>query len=68
MLLHGDLHLYNVLNGPKLTAVDPKACLGDPCFDAMDYAFQARSTDIAKAADLDVDRVEAWCRVFAWMA
>jgi streptomycin 6-kinase len=68
VLLHGDLHLYNVLNGLKLMAVDPKACLGDPCFDALDYAFQAKSADIAKAADLDVERVEAWWRAFSWMA
>jgi streptomycin 6-kinase len=68
VLLHGDLHLYNVLYGPKLMAIDPKVCLGDPCFDAMDYAFVAKSTDVAKAADLDADRVGAWCKVFAWMA
>jgi len=49
-------------------AVDPKVCLGDPCFDALDYSFQAKSADIAKAAGLDVERVEAWWRAFSWMA
>lgn len=40
VLLHGDLHLGNVLDGGPsrgLVAIDPKACLGDPCFDAVDY-------------------------------
>ncbi|TCO48102.1 aminoglycoside phosphotransferase family protein [Actinocrispum wychmicini] len=79
VLLHGDLHLFNVLNGPKLMAIDPKACLGDPCFDAVDYALATKRSEdllagssiiaaVAKAADLDVDRLAAWCRVFAWMS
>ncbi|WP_327310173.1 aminoglycoside phosphotransferase family protein [Streptomyces sp. NBC_01243] len=36
VLLHGDLHLGNVLDGGPgcgLMAIDPKACVGDPCFD-----------------------------------
>ncbi|WP_375792226.1 phosphotransferase [Streptomyces rhizosphaericus] len=40
VLLHGDLHLGNVLGGGAergLMAIDPKACAGDPCFDAVDY-------------------------------
>lgn len=41
VLLHGDLHLGNVLDGGPvrgLVAIDPRACVGDPCFDAVDYA------------------------------
>ncbi|WP_432046784.1 aminoglycoside phosphotransferase family protein [Streptomyces asiaticus] len=40
VLLHGDLHLGNVLGGGAgrgLMAIDPKACVGDPCIDAVDY-------------------------------
>jgi len=40
VLLHGDLHLGNVLDGGGsggLVAIDPRACAGDPCFDAVDY-------------------------------
>jgi streptomycin 6-kinase len=40
VLLHGDLHLGNALDGGPsrgLIAIDPKACIGDPCFDAVDY-------------------------------
>jgi streptomycin 6-kinase len=40
VLLHGDLPLGNVLDGGPardLVAIDPKACVGDPCFDAVDY-------------------------------
>jgi hypothetical protein len=38
VLLHGDLHLGNALDGGPsrgLIAIDPKACVGDPCFDAV---------------------------------
>jgi hypothetical protein len=38
--LHGDLQLGDVLDGGPsrgLVAVGPKACIGDPCFDAVDY-------------------------------
>ena len=44
VLLHGDLHLGNVLDaGPHraLVAIDPKVCLGDPCYDAVDYLLEA---------------------------
>lgn len=75
-LLHGDLHLGNVLDGgPQrgLVAIDPKACVGDPCFDAMDYALEgagddgvaARCDSLATAAGLDPDRLYAWCRAIA---
>ena len=40
VLLHGDLHLRNVLAGPpgrELVAIDPRACVGDPAFDLVDW-------------------------------
>jgi streptomycin 6-kinase len=39
-LVHGDLHLGNVLAGPpgrELVAIDPRACAGDPAFDLVDW-------------------------------
>ncbi len=76
VLLHGDLHLGNVLDGgPQrgLVAIDPKACIGDRCFDAIDYALDGagndgvavRSEALAAAAGLDPDRLYAWCRAIA---
>ncbi|HEX5401731.1 MAG TPA: aminoglycoside phosphotransferase family protein [Pseudonocardiaceae bacterium] len=75
VLLHGDLHFGNVLDGGErgLMAIDPKACLGDPCFDAVDYVtggagrpapdgVHQRLTELATEADLDPDRLLAWCR------
>lgn len=76
VLLHGDLHFGNVLDGGErgLMAIDPKACLGDPCFDAVDYVtggagrpapdgIEYRLTTLAAEAGLDPDRLLAWCRV-----
>jgi streptomycin 6-kinase len=76
VLLHGDLHFGNVLDGGErgLMAIDPKACLGDPCFDAVDYVtggagrpapdgLEYRLTTLAAEADLDPARLLAWCRV-----
>jgi streptomycin 6-kinase len=40
VLVHGDLHLSNVLIGPpgrELVAIDPRACAGDPAFDLVDW-------------------------------
>ena len=76
VLLHGDLHLANVLDGGPargLVAIDPRACTGDPCFDAVDYLLDgagrdevdARCTALAIASGLDVDRLRAWCRAIA---
>jgi streptomycin 6-kinase len=76
VLLHGDLHLANVLDGGPargLVAIDPRACTGDPCFDAVDYLLdgaggdgvEARCTALAVASGLDVDRLRAWCRAIA---
>ena len=76
VVLHGDLHLANVLDGGPargLVAIDPRACTGDPCFDAVDYLLdgagrdgvEARCTALAFASGLDVDRLRAWCRAVA---
>lgn len=76
VLLHGDLHLGNVLDGGSargLVAIDPRACTGDPCFDAVDYALDGAGQDgvgnrcaaLAPAAGLDPDRLYAWCRAIA---
>jgi streptomycin 6-kinase len=78
VLLHGDLHLGNVLDGGPsrgLVAIDPKACIGDPCFDAVDYVVagaghegvEARCRRVATACGLDGDRLYAWSRVIAPM-
>ncbi|MGW7295229.1 aminoglycoside phosphotransferase family protein [Streptomyces xiamenensis] len=76
VLLHGDLHLGNVLDGGAergLMAIDPKACVGDPCFDAVDYVVagaglegvETRCTRVAAACGLDGDRLYAWSQVIA---
>ncbi len=76
VLLHGDLHLANVLDGGPgrgLVAIDPRACAGDPCFDAVDYLLdgagrdgvEARCTALAIASGLDEERLRAWCRAIA---
>jgi len=78
VLLHGDLHLGNALDGGPsrgLVAIDPKACLGDPCFDAVDYVVagaghegvEARCRRVAIACGLDGDRLFAWSQVIAPM-
>ncbi|MCE6998908.1 aminoglycoside phosphotransferase family protein [Saccharothrix sp. S26] len=76
VLLHGDLHLGNVLDGGRtLVAIDPRPCVGDPCFDVVDYALAAaghegvpaRATAVARAASLDPDRLHEWCRALAPM-
>ncbi|MDY0815423.1 aminoglycoside phosphotransferase family protein [Kitasatospora purpeofusca] len=75
-LVHGDLHPANVLLGPAGTvAIDPRACLGDPDFDLVDWALDgvagptALSARIAEltalVAGADADRVLAWCRAAA---
>lgn len=78
VLLHGDLHQGNVLDGCPargLVAIDPKACIGDPCYDAVDYVVsgagqegvEARCEQVAAACGLDGDRLFAWSRVVAPM-
>ncbi len=76
VLLHGDLHLANVLDGGAargLVAIDPRACVGDPCFDAVDYLLDGAGRDgvgtrcatLAAESGLDADRLHAWCRAVA---
>ncbi|MEV6607822.1 phosphotransferase [Kutzneria sp. NPDC051319] len=75
VLLHGDLHLGNALDGgPRgLVAIDPKACVGDPCYDAVDYVvagaghdgIAVRCEQVAAACGLDGDRLYAWGQVIA---
>ena len=57
LFVHGDLHPGNVLRGEKgVVAIDPRPCVGDPAFDAVDWA--ARGTVLPS---LDPDRVARWC-------
>lgn len=70
VLLHGDLHAENVLDaGPRgLVVIDPRSCVGDAAFDAVDFAFdggdpRARVGELAGA--VDPERVLAWCRVLS---
>jgi streptomycin 6-kinase len=76
VLLHGDLHLANVLDGGALrglVAIDPGACVGDPCFDAVDYllngagreGIETRCAALAAASELDESRLLEWCRAIA---
>jgi streptomycin 6-kinase len=75
VLLHGDLHLGNVLTSRSrgLVAIDPMACIGDPSFDAVDYVLEGldreamlhRRDALAATAGIDVARLDAWCRVTA---
>jgi streptomycin 6-kinase len=78
VLLHGDLHLGNALDGGPtrgLVAIDPKACTGDPCFDAVDYVLAGAGQEgiavrchrVATACGLDGDRLHAWAQVIAPM-
>ncbi|MFB7469543.1 aminoglycoside phosphotransferase family protein [Kitasatospora sp. NPDC056184] len=75
-LVHGDLHPANVLLGPDgPVAIDPRACLGDPDFDLVDWALDGVADRAALAARIgelaalvpgaDADRVLAWCRATA---
>jgi streptomycin 6-kinase len=79
VLLHGDLHPGNVLDGGAvrgLVAIDPRPCVGDAPVDAVDWVFWAvddpgawepRSRDLAVALGLDHERLWTWCAAFAAM-
>jgi streptomycin 6-kinase len=79
VLLHGDLHPGNVLDGGVargLVAIDPRPCVGDAAFDAVDWVFWAVddpgawepvSRDLALALSLDHERLWAWCTALAAM-
>jgi streptomycin 6-kinase len=77
VLVHGDLHLANVLESDRgLIAIDPRACAGDPAFDAVDFVLRyasggreldARVEELAPLAGGDPERLAGWCRAFAPM-
>ncbi|WP_157983889.1 aminoglycoside phosphotransferase family protein [Nesterenkonia muleiensis] len=75
VVIHGDLHLGNVLASDEhgLVAIDPKLCLGDPCFDMVDFAMvEGGPAEIASCAGqlaeivgVDRSRMLAWTKVNA---
>jgi streptomycin 6-kinase len=79
VLLHGDLHPGNVLDGGAargLVAIDPRPCLGEAAVDAVDWVFWAvddprawepRGRELAHLLGLDHERLWAWCAAFAAM-
>ncbi|MET1076261.1 MAG: aminoglycoside phosphotransferase family protein [Umezawaea sp.] len=70
VLLHGDLHPGNVLDAGSrgVVVIDPRPCVGDPAFDAVDLAFEGEDLH-ARVQELsgvvDGDRVLAWCRALS---
>jgi streptomycin 6-kinase len=76
-LVHGDLHLANVLSGPggRMVAIDPRPTWGDPDVDAVDWALDSVvdpggldrriETLGALVPGLSPERVLGWCRSFA---
>lgn len=75
-LVHGDLHPGNVLRTARgAVAIDPRPCVGDRAFDAVDWVLGGVNGQdqidqrIDWLADhlpgLDPDRVLAWCRAAA---
>ena len=77
-LLHGDLHLSNVLRAGRrrgLVAIDPRPSVGDLTFDAIDWALD-RPASIAEVHEriervgklvpgLHADRLWGWCEATA---
>ena len=73
VLLHGDLHPRNVLDGGSgrgYVAIDPRACVGDPAFDLIDWVFRGggdkaalvrRAERLADGAGLDPESLRRWC-------
>ena len=82
-LVHGDLHLANILiaepppSPQRLVAIDPRPCLGDPTFDAVDWVLApAHRTALgqldqrigeicALVPHLDPGRLRSWCQASA---
>lgn len=79
-LVHGDLHPGNVLDsrgGRGLVAIDPRPCVGDPLFDAVDLTLwgadsvasaEAQVAAVAAEAGADPARLAAWCAALSAMA
>lgn len=77
-LVHGDLHLLNVLDGGparRLVAIDPRPSYGDRAWDAIDIAL-ARVTSMDELDDrisritalvpgLNAGRLRQWCQATA---
>jgi streptomycin 6-kinase len=62
VLLHGDMHPGNVLQGPHgPVAIDPRACVGDPAVDWMDFVHFGYDLH---GAEVDLDRVHEWLTAF----
>jgi streptomycin 6-kinase len=72
VLLHGDLHARNVLDGGGvrgLVAIDPRACVGDPAFDLIDWvlvdgderAAMPRAEWLADQVGVDSAKLWRWC-------
>jgi streptomycin 6-kinase len=67
-LVHGDLHPGNVLEGDRgLIAVDPRACAGDPAFDAIDWVlWRAHDrAEVERRAKGCAEGVMRWVTAFA---
>jgi streptomycin 6-kinase len=75
-LVHGDLHPGNVLRAERgLVAIDPRPCVGDRAFDAIDWVLGPAVSrhDVDRRIDrlaediptVDPDRVLAWCHATA---
>ncbi|WP_424185110.1 phosphotransferase [Actinokineospora sp. G85] len=69
VLLHGDLHATNVVGRGRV--VDPRPCVGDPEFDAVDFVLAGPDVParlealVAALPSLDPGRLAAWCRALA---
>lgn len=72
VLLHGDLHAKNVLNGGVrgLVAIDPRAYVGDPAFDLIDWVLvdggdartaRPRAEWLAERVRVDPAKLWRWC-------
>lgn len=78
VVIHGDLHLGNVLRSDQhgLVVIDPKLCVGDRCFDMVDFVVTtgtadqmvARALELAPLAGVEPDRLLRWSRVNAVVA
>jgi len=62
VLLHGDMHPGNVLTSKRgPVAIDPRACVGDPAVDWLDFVHGGYDLH---GADVDLDRVHEWLAAF----